>query len=288
LRVGGFAQASAEIEDILRSSLIFHRLRIDDRDAAERLVRWSRGFLEANRDRQFLDVADTTGLSLPSVGLLSLTASQEMRDPEFWLPDNLFGSDLTALTSTVELLADVPEFSLGLDDQPGGLNAYRVAGILRDWVNGATLPDLVRNWNPVSDESRALRDIGRYLFRDLTGQMPWGLGALQLISMTGNSEGSAATEARRVPAMAYYGVRSRGGIAMRMVGVPRAAAESLGSDAPEFGSFAEARRWISELPNSRWESAGELKGVSGSVLRHVWELTALSTRSSDSASRPER
>ena len=269
LRVGGFAQASAEIEDILRASLVFYRLRQDDRDLAEQLVRWSRRFLEANRNRAFLDVADATGLSLPSVGLISGSAPAEMNDPEFWLPDNLFGPELDSLTSAIEILAEVPEFSLGLTDEPGGLNARRVAGILRDWVTGASLPELAGTWSPSPDTAESLRNIGRYLFRELTGQMPWGLGALQLLTV-GNAD--LTEESRRIPAMAYYGVKSRGAVAMRMVGVPRAAAEGLGETAPEFSSFGAARAWARELQSSAWSSAGDARGIQGPLLQRIWEM----------------
>lgn len=269
LRVGGFAQASAEIEDILRASLVFYRLRQDDRDLAEHLVRWSRRFLEANRDRTLLDVADATGLSLPSVGWLTAQAPAEMRNPEFWLPDNLFGPNLDSLTSAIEVLADVPEFSLGLTDEPGGLDARRVAGIVRDWVAGASLPEMAATWSTEPDTARRIREVGRYLFRELTGQVPWGLGALQLLTV---GEAEISEDSRRVPAMAYYGVKSRGAVAMRMVGVPRAAAEGLGENAPEFRSFGAARAWAQELQSSVWSSAGEARGIQGPLLRRIWEM----------------
>jgi helicase len=270
LRVGGFAQATAEIEDILRSSLVFYRMRQTNRDAAEELVRWSRQFMEANRNRGLLDVADATGLSLPSVGLLAGTAPSEMRDPEFWLPDNLFGSDLDSLTSTVELLAEVPEFSLGLSDEQGGLNARRVAGVLRDWVSGATLPDLVREWTPDVDGAEGLRRMGRYLFGSMTGQLPWGLGALQLVTMADAGDSAVSPDARRVPAMAYYGVKSTGAIAMRMIGVPRSAAERLGLEAPRFESFNDARVWAQERPDSDW---AEVDRGDGLLMRRIWNMT---------------
>ena len=273
LRVGGFAQASAEVEDILRSSLVFHRLRADDRESAERLVRWSRRFLEANRDRDLLNVADSTGLSLPSVGLIAGRASAEMRSEEFWRPANLFGSNLDSLTSAIELLAEVPEFSLGLTDDAGGLNASRVAGILRDWVTGATIPDLVRDWSPYDDFETGLRNIGRYIFRELTGQLPWGLGALQLVTMPDVSAPDSASELNRIPAMAYYGVQSRGAVSLRMIGVPRAAAEALGQDAPQFDSYGAARSWANDLPDTVWDAAAESRGSSGQLFRRIWKLT---------------
>jgi helicase len=273
LRVGGFAQASAEIEDILRSSLVFYRLRLDDRESAERLVRWSRRFLEANRNTRLLDVADSTGLSLPSVGLIAGRASPEMRSEEFWQPSNLFGSNLDSLTSAIELLSEVPEFSLGLTDEPGGLNASRVAGILRDWVTGASIPNLVRNWSPYDDFETGLRNIGRYIFRELTGQLPWGLGALQLLTMPTPSEPDTASELNRIPAMAYYGVQSRGAVSLRMIGVPRVAAEALGQNAPEFNSYGAARSWTDDLPDTIWDAAAQPHGSSGRLLKRIWKLT---------------
>ncbi|MET8462849.1 DEAD/DEAH box helicase [Micromonospora zamorensis] len=276
LRVGGYDRASAEVEDILRTSLVFHNLRQDDPDAAERLVRWSRGFFTANRDRQLLDVADATGLSLPSVGLLAGTATPEMQSPSFWNPDHLFGEDLAALTDIVSILAEVPEMSLGLTDQPGGLNAGRVAGLLRDWVNGETLPNMARKCFPARPLDEAVRDVGKYVFRDLTGQMPWGLGALQLVTMRESAGAGEAdlTAARRVPAMAFYGVRSSGAVALRMVGVPRMAAEHLGNEAPSFDSFDDARAWLASRPSSSWTIAGEDSRVSGETLRRIWSLVA--------------
>jgi len=79
-------------------------------------------------------------------------------------------------------------------------------------------------------------------------------------------------ESRRIPAMAYYGVKSRGAVAMRMVGVPRAAAEGLGDTAPEFNSFGAARAWARELPSSAWSYAGEERGMQGPLLQRIWEL----------------
>jgi hypothetical protein len=271
LRVGGYTQASAEMEDILRSSLVFHRLRLDDREAAERLIRWSRRFLEVHRDAPLVAVADETGLSLPSVGRLVAQAPRQMGSSEFWQPSNLFGESLDHLTSAVELLADIPEFSLGLTRDPGGLDSRRVAGIIRDWVTGSTLPQIVGRWSTEVDLGDGLRQLGRYLFRDLAGQIPWGLGALQLLTMSDDAEDAVVANARRVPAMAYYGVKSRGAVALRMVGVPRAAAEGLGASAPEFDSFSAARAWTASLGEQDWRAAASDTTHDGAVLKRIWE-----------------
>jgi hypothetical protein len=195
-----------------------------------------------------------------------------MRDPGYWDPDHLFGEDLAALTETVELLADVPEMSLGITDERGGLNARRIAQLLSDWVNGETLPAMARRCFPEKSEQDGLRDVGRYVFREMTGQLPWGLGTLQLIAMGESASESAMQAARRVPAMAFYGVRTPGAVALRMVGLPRLAAESMGTNAPEFDSFDDARDWLRQRSSRAWSLAGRAGGVDGATLHRVWSL----------------
>jgi hypothetical protein len=270
LRFAGYDKASGEVEEILRSSLVFHKMREDNRDVAERLVRWSREFLDATRRRPFIDVADATGLSLPSIGYLSARASSSLKDADYWHPDHLFGDDLEPLTELISIIGELPEMSLGLEEEAGGLNAGRVAGIVRDWVRGTTLPEIADRWYTKSTGPKALREAGRYLFRELSNQVPWGLGALQVVTLGKDASNEAETEARRSPALAYYGVREAHALTMRMVGVPRAAAPGLGEGAPEFTSFFEARQWVTSRTTEDWDKAGADRGVSGAVLQQIW------------------
>ncbi|MFI7309007.1 DEAD/DEAH box helicase [Streptomyces hygroscopicus] len=273
LKVGGFEAASAEVEEILRSSLVFHGLQSSDRELAERLVAWSRGFMEEFRENSFLGVADTTGLSLPSVGLLSASSPRVFKDPEFWSPENLFGDSLNPLVQVIEVLAEVPEMSLSPTDDAGGLNARRVAGVLRDWVSGKTLPDIADSW--FSHMDKPLTFTGRYLFKDVAGYLPWGIGALQLVELSGAHPGSTST-ALHVPAMAFYGVDTINSLPLRMVGVPRAAAKGFGDRAPRFSSFEEARAWVAAQPGSAWVGASN-RSFSADTLRTVWEAVGGST-----------
>src|SRR4051794_35812440 len=87
-------------------------------------------------------------------------------------------------------IAELPEMKLGLTNEPGGLNASRVARMLHGWVNGVSVPELADLCLPDEEKSKAIRTVGKYLFREMTGQLPWGLGALQLIATDGSvSEG---------------------------------------------------------------------------------------------------
>jgi hypothetical protein len=270
LRVAGYDRAVGEVEDILRSSLVYRRLRRDDYEVAENLVRWARGFFGEVRGARFLPISDSTGFSLPSIGLLAGTAPDAIRTPEFWDPENLFGEDPAPFTRLIEVLSEVPELSLA-SDAPGGINAARVAGIVRDWVGGATLPQIAEEWYPNQPKEQALKDAGRYLFRELVGQVPWGLGALQAIGLgTDETEEETILRARRVPAMTFYGVSRPEALSVRMVGVPRAAADELGQRAPAFTSFTDAREWVAGLSDRDWDEAGQVRGISGATLRRMW------------------
>ncbi|MGW0081872.1 hypothetical protein [Streptomyces sp. NPDC003393] len=173
----------------------------------------------------------------------------------------------------IEVLADVPEMSLSPTDEAGGLNARRVAGVLRDWVSGKTLPEIADSW--FSHMDKPLTFTGRYLFKDVAGYLPWGIGALQLVELSGaNSEATSA--AFHVPAMAFYGVDSIDSLPLRMVGVPRAAAKAFGERAPRFSSFREAREWVSAQPESAWMGPSN-RNFSADTLRTVWEAVGGST-----------
>jgi hypothetical protein len=273
LKVGGFDAASAEVEEILRSSLVFYGLQAEDREVAERLVSWSRGFMEEFRASSFLGVADVTGLSLPSVGLMSAESPRVFKDPEFWAPENLFGGDLNPLIQVVEVLAQVPEMSLAPTDDPGGLNPRRVAGVLHDWVSGKALPEIAESW--FSHSRRPLTDAGKYLFREVSGYLPWGIGALQLIELSGRSP-EETTRAFHVPALSFYGVDSIEALPLRMVGVPRAAAKRFGAEAPRFSSFAAARAWVASQPPDAWAGAS-MRAFAPGTLKTVWDAVGGST-----------
>lgn len=275
LKVGGFDSASAEVEEILRSSLVFHGLQADDREIAEKLVSWSRGFMEEFRSNSLLGVADVTGLSLPSVGLLSASSPRVFKEPEFWAPENLFGEDLNPLRQIIEVLAEVPEMSLAPTDDPGGLNSHRVAGVLRDWVAGKTLPEIADRW--FSSSTKKLTDAGKYLFREVSGYLPWGIGALQLIELAGNTS-EEANRALHVPALSFYGVSDIEALPLRMVGVPRAAAAHFGASAPQFNSFQEARSWVASQPAAMWQGGtGTARNFAPGTLKTVWDAVGGST-----------
>lgn len=259
VRVSG-AQMPPDIDDLLRSSLMFHQVEAADRDLAERLVSFTRSFVEeaAGKNRGYLALADSTGFSLTSVDYLTAVSRREhpdFADPRFWEPRRLFDSgSLAALTEVVTVLGRVPELTLG-QDAAGQFNPERVAGIVRDWVQGESVSAIADRWFAQErDDRERRRDAASYLFSRLVGQMPWGLGALQQLNLRADAPGDAA----HVPFMVFYGVNSGDATRLRMSGVPRAITDGLVGlwrrDRPDAASFADVRSWLDRLPETSWRA----------------------------------
>lgn len=279
LRVAGHEAATAEIEDILRSSFVYSQARQQDRAVAERLVALSRRYLDDVRGKSpgYLALADGTGFSVPTVDMLFAVQRQhdEFGAAAFWDPDRLFAGDLEGLTSVVSVLADIPELSLGRSEG-GPLNAGRVAGILSDWVHGAAVDSIADGWFAhVDDPVDRVREASLYLYSTLVGQVPWGIGAVQRLSL----DEDAAADVGHVPSLIFYGVHSKEAVQLRMAGVPRVAAEGLAESWRSSGAtaqtFADLREWISSRDDAAWTSALPSNSpLSGPECRQLWGALA--------------
>ena len=282
MRVAGFEAAIAEVEDLLRSSLVFHQVRTTDRRLAEDLIRTARRFMEAFSDKSpgYLALADGTGFSLPSVDYLYALQREQFPDLSrrgFWDPNRLFSDDLDGLTQVVSILSDVPELTLGRFEE-GPFDPRAIAGIVRDWVDGATVADIADDWfaSDEEDEDKRRRAASHYLYSKLIGQIPWGMGALLKLTISGEEERAGVGH---VPSSVFYGVRSKEAVALRMAGVPRVAAEGLAKRwsglSDEARSFEGVRGWLGGLPVKEWDLALPADGaLSGRQCRTVWAALA--------------
>ena len=280
LRIAGDDVASSEIEDILRSSFGYSQARSTSPQLAEKLVRVARQYLETlqGRERGYLALADGTGFSLSSIDMLYAIQTQdhpEFRDPSFWSKEALFSSDLNGLESVVSVLANVPELELGSQDT-GPFNARRVAGIVQDWVNGNSISLIADRWFQHESDSKArVRKASHYLHSKLVGQIPWGIGAMQRLAGIEHDQGDAAS----VPSFVFFGVSSREAAQLRMVGVPRIAADGLASlqrdEHRTFSNFEEMRRWIGSIPAGEWQRhLRDASVLTGADCQQSWEVLA--------------
>ncbi|MGZ0233414.1 DEAD/DEAH box helicase [Streptomyces sp. CPS1] len=278
-RVAGAEESGRDIEELLRSSLVYHQTQESDRQLADQLISIARTFMAEleQYDRGYLALADGTGFSLPSVNYAFARTAEypEFRREGFWDAENLFGPDTEGLTHVIEVLADIPELSLGVtEDASAPFNARTVAGVTRDWVNGEPLRTIADKWfrHEPGGAMERLRAAGLYVHSRLVGQVPWGMGALQkLTSASGSPEGGNAYAA----AMVFYGVPSTGAVAMRMGGVPRAAAHRMGIEWQRSGqigtTFRDLRQWIASRTEQEWSSTLPPKSrLTGKQCKELW------------------
>ncbi len=278
-RVSGAMTSANEIEDLLRSSLVFSETERVSRTQAQKLVQLCRDYLGTLDGRKSLvALADGTGFSTPAIGLLlsGLSDSPSMRNPQTWEPSELFGHSLDPLTDRLQLVSRMPELRLSPDDQSGIFNARRAAAVLRDWVNGVPLADMVaiHATKKNSPESTHATFVS-YLLGKLSHNASWGLGALEKVAF-GGRELSTDDASRYIPTMVFYGVNSPEATWMRMVGLPRDVARGAAKvwraqkrGAPE--SFDEIRGWIRGLDEYSWRNALEGTSMRPADVHLLWE-----------------
>jgi hypothetical protein len=263
-KVSGGDNVAAEVEDLLRSSLVYHQAQRQGRDTVGRLVRLCKAYVQQVRsEKSLLALADQTGFATPSVLqlLARKSGNKELATASNWTPQRLFGLDLQPLTARVAAIASLPEIRLGQGKgQP--FNPERVAAILRDWVSGETLDTLSRRHllNPEeTDPDRRVMNFTKYLFSTLIGRASWGFGALETVCLAG-IESKEWEAVGHIPSMIFFGVRRKEAVWLRMVGVPRIVANGLAdvwtqSRSGEPESYDDLRGWVNSLTDDQWNRA---------------------------------
>ncbi|MBS4010030.1 MAG: DEAD/DEAH box helicase [Roseovarius sp.] len=282
LRVAGNDAVGGQIEDILRSSFVYAQARTGSQDVADRLVRLARTYLESQggRNAGYLAMADGTGFSLSSVDFVMAAqreGSFDFSDPAMWEPPSLFGTETDHLTEIVDVLGRVPEIELG-EAGFGSFDPARVAGMVRDWVTGKTIPQIADTWfSHIEDPRARLMRASTYVHSRLVGLVPWGLGVVQRVSLPE----SAAEQVGHVPSLVHYGVSSKEAVGLRMGGVPRIAAEGLAANwrgsALTATTFADIRNWIASLSSAEWAASLPAETpLTGPDCKRIWDaLTGL-------------
>lgn len=283
MALGGYENARAEIEDLLRSSLVYHQALDADPNLARDLITLARRYLDSvsTKNAGYLRLADGTGFSLASVDMLF--AQQRSTHPEFetasfWQPGALFADDLNNLTGLVSVLGDIPELNLG-HGSTGPFNPHLVAGVIADWTAGLTVDAIADKWFAAAetDPDKRRRLAGHYLYSKLVGQVPWGMGAVQRLALT---DATDIQSVGHVPSLVFYGVRTKEAAALRMAGVPRIAAEGLGHQWTAEGhtsatSFTDVRAWLGDRTADQWaEALPQGSPLDGRSCRQVWSVLA--------------
>lgn len=265
-----------QIEQILRSTFGFGILRSENAALAGRLLDGIRTYARyLARPNQPLALVDSTGFSLQSINtVLSAPGRREIRN-ETWNADSLFSRTNNDLKNLMGVLLSVPELRDNLKAVTGGQSpdGEKLALIVKDWVNGASVPDIATRHFMAADNNltHAITSCGQNLFGRLTQTTAWGLGAL--LSITGEQLSEEQYKSvRNLPSQVYYGVNDDAAVALRLLGVPRAAAPQL---AQSLGDILDMplttlRTRLRNMDESGWAHAlGDRKGY---VYRKVWRI----------------
>ncbi len=237
-QIGDPQRFAHEVEQVLRGTLGFQNLRRNKSDWANRLVASVQAYGERISGKPGLKLVDSTGFSWETVSITLRRLSEERITEDVWDAQQLFGRDHRNLQKLMGILLAVPELRENLEAATGGRgqDGARLACMVRDWVNGASLPDMAQEYfatklnGEAVEPTKALTDCCKNLFGKLTQTASWGLAALQSMTFSDSFEKLSEVEQqtlRNLPSRVFYGVNTDEAIALRLLGVPRGAAQPL-------------------------------------------------------------
>ncbi|MDO4904283.1 MAG: DEAD/DEAH box helicase [Lautropia sp.] len=262
-----------QIEQVLRGTLGFEKLRTSDSGIADRLLDGIRSYIDyLAGPRQPLKLVDSTGFSLQSIR--TVMTHKGNIGPQSWDRERLFRAGDSTLQNMMGVLLRVPELRGNLESVLGGNapDGDKLASILKDWVNGKELAEIAQKYfsQDGSDTVTALTKCGQNLFGKLTHTSSWGLNALLAITTSELSD-EERSPLMNLPSQVYYGVSSDEAISLRLLGVPRRAAPRLAkalqitSDQP----LPVIRQRLETLSEKGWDAA---LGSEGSIYRKAWMI----------------
>lgn len=265
-----------EIEQVLRNTFGFEKLRIQNPLLAERLLNGVRIYTQyLQRPRQPIKLVDSTGFSLQSIITVLTAAGESGINASSWNANSLFSQGDQELQAMMGVLLRVPELRENLKAVTGGQasDGDKLALIVKDWVNGESIFDItMRHFlENNNDIVKAMTKCGQNLFGRLTSTSAWGLGALLSITGAGLPEEQMQT-LRNLPSRIYYGVSTDSAITLRLLGVPRAAASRLAESMTTQLSLPlpGIRTHLRNMDESAWSNA--LGNIEGPVYRQIWRI----------------
>lgn len=279
-QIGNHERFAAEVEQVLRGTLGFEKLRKTHKQHASNLVTGVRNYAERIKDKgKQLKFVDATGFSWESVSNTLYRLGEERITGEVWSPE-LFTSRRVDLQRIMGLLLQVPELSQQLKDftRGGRKGGDGLARIISDWVQGRPLPEIAReHFKKKGEDSyrKMITQCCRDIFGRITQTASWGLAALQSLTFNDDQFESMPEDEQRtfrnLPARVYYGVNSDEAVALRLLGVPRTAATPLATtlDVAPNESLNVTREKLRTSTVDTWRRA---LGKRGESYHRVWSI----------------
>ncbi|MFP1678244.1 DEAD/DEAH box helicase [Alloalcanivorax sp. C16-2] len=272
-QLGAPANFADQVEQVLRGTLGFEKLRASDSRIASQLLGGIRNYVSYIADPgQPLKLVDSTGFSLQSIR--TVMAHRGNIGPDSWDRERLFSQGDRTLQDMMGVLLRVPELRGNLQEVLGerSLEGDKLALILKDWVNGEEITTIAERHfrKDGRDEVTALTKCGQNLFGKLAQTSSWGLNALMAITASDLPE-EERNRLANLPSQVFYGVSTDEAITLRLLGVPRRAAtplaRTLNLSAGE--SLPAIRQRLAALSPQDWAAA---LGPAGIVYRKAWQI----------------
>ena len=230
-------------------------------------------------------MADMTGFSFEGVGraLRGIETLERNLGPEDFSADRLFGS-AGSMADFYGIMLRIPQLARNLEEiTKSGLEHQQLAGITMDWVGGKSLQEIAATYFQADEDATgAITEACKAIYRNLVNNGTWGLSALSRLSGI-DFERLPAQQKRHInllPAMIYHGVKTEGGVLMRINGVPRSIAESMGKtyESSQGGlagalSIQNVRQFLVSADIEVWNRARPSHApLSGSEYKQVWKI----------------
>jgi replicative superfamily II helicase len=281
-QIGDPQKFATEIEQVLRGTLGFQALRRSQPSWASRLIESVQQYGQ-RLSGQPLKLVDTTGFSWETVHATLARLSIAKVTREVWQPEQLFAAQNKELPKIMGILLQIPELRDKLTAATGGFgpDGTRLARMVADWVNGATVPEMTKEYFSIDRKGKrveptaALTNCCKNLFGKLTHTASWGLAALQSMTLGDTLEKLSEREQqsiRNLPARVFYGVNTDEAIALRMLGVQRTAAQKVANKLGESQfrtPLPVLRTTLAESDTALWSQA---LGARGSDYYRIWRM----------------
>lgn len=273
-----------QVEQVLRGTLGFQEIRKSHQGWADNLVKGVQRYAERLKGKP-LALVDATGFSWESVGNTLARLEEEKLPDDVWTTE-LFSSNRGYLRKMMGLLLQIPELRESLKEVTGGSDkdGSRLTCIVCDWVQGRSLADMAVEYfsrsykssgkEHIKSPTDAMTQCCQTVFGRLTQTASWGLAALQSLTMQSRFDELPDVEKRvirNLPAKVYYGVNTDNAVTLRLLGIPRSAAQCLANELGiNFGSpLHRVRNQLHQKEVGDWVKA---MGESGTAYHRVWSI----------------
>lgn len=283
--IGNLDRVIANVENSLRNTYGYRVLQEspEGRVRAQKLIEATKHYArKISENPGQVARADNTGFSFEGVGraLHGIRELNRELTTEDLSADKLFGN-ASGMSDLYGIMLKIPQLARNLEEiTTNGIEHQQLASITRDWVDGKSIQQIASAYfQAEQDQTQAITSACKAIYRNLINNGTWGLSALSRLS--GIDFDQLPDEKKRhinlLPAMIYHGVKTEEGVLMRMNGVPRSIAETMGANyrqvmgksmqkvsihaVRDFIASAEIAVWNKARPNNSPLSAAEYRNV---------------------------